>query len=97
MSATATDLSPAPQHLGTCPNCNRTYLLGTACGADDHVAGTKTAGKHADVRVSYMDAWAKRYWRSQYGIERSRLRKGKAKHRAHRDELPIKAPNGDDS
>lgn len=57
----------------------------------------KRKGRRADTRVSYMDVWARRYWRSQAGVERDRLRKGKARHRAHRNELPLKSPDGDDS
>lgn len=57
-------------------------------------AELNTSGRHAGVRVSYEDAWAKRYWRSQAGIERGRLDKGKAKHRAHREPFPLKAPDG---
>lgn len=41
-------------------------------------------------KASYLEAWAQRYWRSQLAVERDRLRKGKAKHRAHRNVLPGK-------
>jgi hypothetical protein len=55
---------------------------------------SKPSGRHADFRVSYEDAWAKRYWRSQAGIERGRLDKGMARHRAHREPFPVEAPDG---
>lgn len=51
---------------------------------------TTRTGKRADERVSYLEGWAQRYHRSQLAIERSRLAKGKARHRAHRDPLPGK-------
>jgi hypothetical protein len=54
----------------------------------------KPQGRRADNRVSYMDTWAQRYWRSQANIERGRLLVGKAKHRAHREPLPVKSPGG---
>lgn len=41
--------------------------------------------------ASYFERWAARYWRSQEALERDRLRKGKATHRAHRQPLPGKA------
>ncbi|MHC6592395.1 hypothetical protein [Arthrobacter sp. C152] len=47
-------------------------------------------GRHAETGTPYMETWAERYWRSQEAIERNRLRKGFAKHRAHRDPLPGK-------
>ena len=50
----------------------------------------KQSGRHAETGTPYMETWAKRYWRSQQAIERNRLRKGAAKHRAHRDPLPGK-------
>lgn len=47
-----------------------------------------TQGRRADTsRVSYMEHWAERYHRSQEAVERARLRKGKAKYRAHREPL----------
>lgn len=54
----------------------------------------KPSGRHAADRASYEDAWAKRFWRPQAGIERGRLEKGMAKHRAHRDPFPLQAPDG---
>lgn len=39
---------------------------------------------------SYFERWAARYWKSQEKIERDRLTKGAARHRAHRDPLPGK-------
>jgi hypothetical protein len=56
-------------------------------------AELNTSGRHAAVRASYEDAWAKRYWRSQAGIERGRLDKGMARHRAHREPFPVEAPD----
>ncbi|AYN58727.1 hypothetical protein PBI_PEAS_40 [Arthrobacter phage Peas] len=53
---------------------------------------SKPAGRHAADRVSYEDAWAKRYWRSQAGIERGRLDKGMARHRAHREPFAVEPP-----
>lgn len=50
----------------------------------------KKTGRHADPHTPYMETWAERYWRSQQAIERSRLRTGMAKHRAHRDPIPGK-------
>lgn len=51
-------------------------------------------GRRADTsRTSYMEHWAERYHRSQEAVERARLRKGKAKYRAHREPLagkPVK-------
>jgi hypothetical protein len=49
----------------------------------------KPRGRHAG-KASYLEGWAERYWRSQQAVERDRLRKGKARHRAHRDPLPGK-------
>jgi hypothetical protein len=49
------------------------------------MSGRRAAGI---VLNSYRERWARRYWRSQAKIERDRLRKGKARHRAHRDPLP---------
>jgi len=51
----------------------------------------KMSGRRAAARDSYLDRWARRYWKSQEAIERDRLRKGKAKYRAHRDPFPGKA------
>ena len=48
------------------------------------------AGKHADDRTSYMERWAERYPHGQRSVERTRLKLGKAKYRAHRDPLPAK-------
>lgn len=48
------------------------------------------SGRRSSGRQSYLELWAKRYWRSQQAIERSRLLLGKAKYRAHRDPLPGK-------
>lgn len=48
---------------------------------------TKPSGRRATATTPYLEGWAQRYWRSQAKIERDRLRKGKAKHRAHR--VPI--------
>jgi hypothetical protein len=52
-------------------------------------------GRHAGPQRSYLDGWALRYWRSQVGIERDRLRAGKARHRAHRKPFPVMEPAGD--
>ncbi|WMI32982.1 hypothetical protein SEA_PEGGYLEG03_41 [Arthrobacter phage PeggyLeg03] len=57
-------------------------------------AELNNSGRHAAARVSYEEAWAKRYWRSQAGIERGRLDNGKARHRAHREPFPLQAPDG---
>lgn len=50
-------------------------------------------GRHATdwARRPYLDAWAERYPASQASVERGRLKQGKARHRAHRDPLPMKA------
>lgn len=55
---------------------------------------SKPSGRHAAPRASYEDTWAMRYWRSQAGIERGRLDKGMARHRAHREPFPVEAPDG---
>lgn len=44
-------------------------------------------GRRSNGHQSYLELWAKRYWRSQQAIERARLRDGKAKYRAHRDPI----------
>lgn len=49
-------------------------------------------GRRAAAGNSYLELWAARYWRSQAKIERDRLRRGKAKYRAHRDPLPAIKP-----
>lgn len=49
-------------------------------------------GRRSSGQASYREQWAARYWRSQAKIERDRLRKGKAKYRAHRDPLPVLKP-----
>lgn len=49
-----------------------------------------TSGRHADDRTSYMERWAERYPIGQRSVERTRLKQGKAKYRAHRDPLPAK-------
>lgn len=49
------------------------------------------AGLHSTGRTSYMEQWAERYQISQAAIERARLKQGKARHRAHRDPLPMRA------
>lgn len=52
------------------------------------VEAAPSVGRRADTsRVSYMERWAERYYRSQEKIERDRLRKGKAKYRARREPL----------
>jgi hypothetical protein len=53
---------------------------------------TKPQGRRANATTPYLEAWAARYWRSQQAIERNRLRKGKARHRAHRDPIPAGKP-----
>lgn len=68
----------------------------TTQAAPDNIAAlteapaTTPTGKRAESRTPYLEAWAERYHRSQLAIERSRLKDGKAKHRAHRDPLPGK-------
>lgn len=50
------------------------------------------SGRHAlklDT-LSYFERWAARYWRSQQAVERDRLLRGRAIHRAHRKPLPGK-------
>jgi hypothetical protein len=59
-------------------------------GALNAAPATTATGKRAEARVSYLEGWAQRYHRSQLAIERSRLAKGMARHRAHRDPLPGK-------
>lgn len=56
----------------------------------------KPEGRHAleDPVARYQDLWACRYWRSQAGIERGRLARGFARHRAHRDPFPVEPPPG---
>ena len=48
------------------------------------------AGRRALATTPYLEGWAKRYWRSQQKVERSRLREGKARHRAHREPIKTK-------
>lgn len=56
--------------------------------ATAQIEAAPTAGRRADTsRTSYMERWAERYHRSQEKVERDRLRKGKAKYRAHREPL----------
>lgn len=43
----------------------------------------KQGGKHCAAWGAYMERWAQRYPKSQEAIERDRLAKGMAKHRAH--------------
>lgn len=40
-------------------------------------------GKHCAAHGVYMEKWAERYPQSQEAIERDRIAKGLAKHRAH--------------
>lgn len=51
---------------------------------------SKEPGRRANATTPYLESWAARYWRSQQAIERGRLRKGKAKHRAHREPITTK-------
>lgn len=59
-------------------------------GALEAQPTTTPTGKRAEARTPYLEAWAERYHRSQLKVERDRLRKGKARHRSHRDPLPGK-------
>jgi hypothetical protein len=58
----------------------------------------KPEGRHTleDPVSRYQDLWARRYWRSQAGIERGRLDRGFARHRAHREPFPVEPPPGED-
>lgn len=49
-------------------------------------------GRRALPHTSYLEHWAARYQKAQQRIERDRLRKGAAKHRAHRLILNSKPP-----
>ena len=60
--------------------------------ADVLEAPATTSGRRSNGHHSYLEGWAARYWKSQEAIERSRLRKGKARHRAHRDPIPAERP-----
>jgi hypothetical protein len=62
------------------------------------IDGTKPEGRHTleDPVSRYQDLWARRYWRSQAGIERGRLDRGFARHRAHREPFPVEPPPGED-
>ena len=56
-------------------------------------APAPATGRRADTsRVSYLEHWAERYYRSQVAVERARLRQGKAKYRAHREPLKEQKP-----
>lgn len=49
-------------------------------------------GRRALTRTSYLEQWAARYFKAQQRIERDRLKKGLAKHRAHRLALTSTPP-----
>lgn len=85
-----------PADLGPVISITRLRELGeeTIKEMQDRMDDESTpTGRHAADRVSYEDAWAKRYWRSQAGIERGRLDSGKARHRSNREPFPVKSPD----
>lgn len=45
--------------------------------------GPDQPGRHTAAHGTYMEKWAQRYPKSQEAIERDRLARGLAKHRAH--------------
>lgn len=53
----------------------------TATATITHLGGRRTLHLPSPA---YIEQWASRYQRAQAAIERDRLRKGLAKHRAHR-------------
>lgn len=54
-------------------------------------APVEAKGRHAGHGGSYLEQWAERYPVSQAAAERGRLKQGKARRRAHRDPLPVRA------
>lgn len=54
-------------------------------------ARVKASGRRVVMEgAPYAEGWAQRHPYAQGRIERDRLRKGKARHRAHRDPLPVR-------